>query len=154
MARTLSPRLQWRNGRGEKAGHRLHSARSPADSPKQLYCNYYCISFITAISCLFHTSSLESQFQKVFPYDFTESHLSLRTSTYTHTHTCTQEWRSRPQYLHIFFSFSPSEKLFFLSLKRSDKDFTLETDGSCWLLLSCSEVLKVNQKRRFRFTSA
>lgn len=151
MARTLSPSLQWRNGRGEKAGHRLHSARSPADSPKQLYCNYYCISFITAISCLFHTSSLESPFQKVLPYDFTESHLSLRTSTCTHAHT--RERRSRPQYLHIFFSFSPSEKLFFLSLKRSDKDFTLETDGSCWLLLSCSEVLKVNQKRRFRFTS-
>lgn len=69
-------------------------------------------------------------------------------------HTHTQERRPRPQYLHIFFSFSPSEKLFFLSLKRSDKDFTLETDGSCWLLLSCSEVLKVNQKRRLRFTSA
>lgn len=128
MARTLCPSLPCRNGRGEKAGHRLHSARSPADSPKQLYCNYYCISFITAISCLFHTSSRESQFPKRLPYDFTESHLSLHISTRAHTDT------------HTHFSFSTSEKLFFFSLKRGDKDFTVETFGSYWLLLSCSEV--------------
>lgn len=59
---------------------------------------------------------------------------------HSHTQTHTQEQRSWPQYLHIFFSFSTPEKLFFFSLKSGDKNFTLETDGSYWLLLSCLEV--------------
>lgn len=60
--------------------------------------------------------------------------------TQTHTHMHTQECRPRPQYLHIFFIFSTPEKLLLFSLKSGDKDFTLKTDGSYWLLLSFLEV--------------
>lgn len=98
MASTLALCLPWRNSTGEKPGHLLHDAKSPADSPDL----YYCVSFITAIAFSIPLAWSQSS-HRVY-------RMALWRATYraTHFHTCTRA-------LSIPYCFSASYAAFFPS---------------------------------------
>lgn len=52
-------------------------SRRPSWLTQAALLHYYCISFITAITCLFNTSGMESQFPYCLPCDLMESLSSL-----------------------------------------------------------------------------
>ena len=124
MASTLALCLQWKNKPGEKPGHPLHNARGPADSPKQLYCNYYCISFITAITCLRDTSGFESHRVYLMASRSAAVHYYIAYIRYTYilyTLLFLSFHSEKPSHP-AFFAFFPSLELFFPSLKSCDND--------------------------------
>lgn len=80
--------VEERNRRETRSSIALwRKCRRPSWLTQPTLLHYYCISFITAITCFFSTSGLESQFPKSFPHGLTESHFS-QIYLFCYTHRC------------------------------------------------------------------
>lgn len=114
--------VEERNRRETRSSTALwRKCRRPSWLTQPTLLHYYCISFITAITCFFNTSGLESQFPKSFPHGLTESHFS-QIYLFCYTHRCFTVSLDPPNLNSpLSLSLIHRVKLFFKSLKKSNK---------------------------------